>query len=223
MAELKLRKEFLGRRLKDTSINFKDRSNTGALQKSASEFLKITYPTRDFLKLLEATGPKQARPIVLIGTRGQGKSHLMAALYHIIQQPDQAQIWLDDWRARLRDDNIMESLELRSEILLIAESLHLQRYKYLWDILFENHPKGDYIKGKWEALGNKKPDIPSYDLLMEMFQANPTILMLDEFQTWYDGLTNTKQYPWRNWAFNFSVPFLSIFHAALSKTVRTLP
>ena len=30
-----------------------------------------------------------------------------------------------------------------------------------------------------------------------------TALLLDEFQTWYDGLTNTQQYPWRNWAFNF--------------------
>ena len=29
------------------------------------------------------------------------------------------------------------------------------------------------------------------------------MLILDEFQTWYDGLTNTKQYPWKNWAFNF--------------------
>ena len=30
-----------------------------------------------------------------------------------------------------------------------------------------------------------------------------TALVLDEFQTWYDGLTNTKQYPWKKGAFNF--------------------
>ena len=35
-----------------------------------------------------------------------------------------------------------------------------------------------------------------------MFQKKPTVLILDEFQTWYDGLTNTKQHPRRNWAFN---------------------
>ena len=29
------------------------------------------------------------------------------------------------------------------------------------------------------------------------------MLLLDEFQTWFDGLTSTKQYPWRTWAFNF--------------------
>jgi Protein of unknown function (DUF499) len=45
--------------------------------------------------------------------------------------------------------------------------------------------------------------VPNIDLLLEMFKAQPTALLLDEFQTWYDGLTNTAQYPWRNWAFNF--------------------
>jgi hypothetical protein len=52
-------------------------------------------------------------------------------------------------------------------------------------------------------MGDKKTDVPSYDLMMEMFTDHPTVLILDEFQTWYEGLTNTKQYPWRNWAFNF--------------------
>src|SRR5262249_42538545 len=46
-------------------------------------------------------------------------------------------------------------------------------------------------------------NVPSIDLLLEMFKTQPTALLLDEFQTWFDGLTNTQQYPWRNWAFNF--------------------
>jgi len=36
-----------------------------------------------------------------------------------------------------------------------------------------------------------------------MFSHTPTALVLDEYQTWFDGLTNTKQFPWRTWAFNF--------------------
>ena len=36
----------------------------------------------------------------------------------------------------------------------------------------------------------------------ELFRHTPTALILDEYQTWFDGLTNTKQYPWRTWAFN---------------------
>src|SRR5439155_11636110 len=72
----------------------------------------------------------------------------------------------------------------------------------LWELLFDRHPKGDYIKGKWDSMGAGKTSLPGTDLLLEMFKAKPTALLLDEFQTWYDGLTNTAQYPWRNWAFN---------------------
>jgi hypothetical protein len=86
---------------------------------------------------------------------------------------------------------------------VIGESLHRQRYKFLWDLLFERHPHGTYIKGKWEGMGAAKTDIPSDKLILELLQHKPTMLLLDEFQTWYDGLTNTKQYPWKNWAFNF--------------------
>jgi len=52
-------------------------------------------------------------------------------------------------------------------------------------------------------MGAAKTDIPSDKLILELLQHTPTMLLLDEFQTWYDGLTNTKQYPWKNWAFNF--------------------
>jgi len=42
----------------------------GALQVPAVEFLKITYPSFDLLKTIEATGPGHSRPIVLLGARG---------------------------------------------------------------------------------------------------------------------------------------------------------
>ena len=80
MLGLKLRSEFQGRRLKGTAIELTNK--TGATQVSASDFLKITYPTSDLLKTIEAAGPDQGRPVTLNGERGQGKSHLMAALYH---------------------------------------------------------------------------------------------------------------------------------------------
>jgi hypothetical protein len=88
-------------------------------------------------------------------------------------------------------------------MLVIGESLHRQRYKYLWDNLFDRHPRGSYIRGKWEGMGSSKTDIPSDTLVLELLREKPVVLLLDEFQTWYDGLTNTKQYPWKNWAFNF--------------------
>lgn len=202
MLGLTLREEFRGKRLKGTAIELSNDTNTGATQLAAKEFLDITYPTHDLLRGVEAVGPNQGRPVVVIGERGLGKSHLMAALYHAVNDPASTGAWLNSWATTLCDPQIGK-IALRSEMLVLGESLHRQRYKFLWDLLFERHPHGTYIKGKWEGMGAAKTDIPSDKLILELLQHTPTMLLLDEFQTWYDGLTNTKQYPWKNWAFNF--------------------
>lgn len=202
MIELKLRQEFRGKRLQGTTVNFTTQAKTGAIEVPAADFLRITYPSFDLLKTIEATGPQQSRPVVLLGSRGQGKSHLMAALYHLCTSPDDGRAWLDEWADRLKDDKV-RALGLRSDACVIAESLHKQRYKFLWDILFERHPKGQHYLYMWNGQGDKKTDWPSDEIMLGMFKEQPTVLILDEFQTWFEGLTNTKQYPWRNWAFAF--------------------
>lgn len=202
MLGLTLRKEFQGRRLKGTAIELSNEKNTGATQIPARDFLEITYPTGDVLTSLEAIGPGQGRPVVLIGERGQGKSHLMGAVYHALTDANATRDWLLHWADRLKNEKIA-SLSMREGMLVITESLHRQRYKFLWDLLFDNHPHGGFIRGKWEGAGDKKTDIPPDTLILELLRNQPTALILDEFQTWFDGLTNTKQYPWRNWAFNF--------------------
>lgn len=202
MLGLQLREEFRGKRLKGTAIELSNDSNTGATQIAAKQFLEITYPTHDLLKGIEAVGPNQGRPVVVIGERGLGKSHLMAALYHAVNDAASTSAWLNSWATTLGDPKIGK-IALREGMQVIGESLHRQRYKFLWDLLFERHPHGTYIKGKWEGMGAAKTDIPSDKLIVELLEHTPTMLLLDEFQTWFDGLTNTKQYPWKNWAFNF--------------------
>jgi hypothetical protein len=202
MLGLNLRDEFRGKRLKGTAIELSNDSNTGATQIAAQQFLEITYPTHDLLKGIEAVGPNQGRPVVVIGERGLGKSHLMAALYHSVNDTSSTSTWLKSWAATLGDPSIAK-IALREGMQVIGESLHRQRYKFLWDLLFERHPRGEFIKGKWEGMGAAKTDIPSDKLIVELLEHTPTMLLLDEFQTWFDGLTNTKQYPWKNWAFNF--------------------
>lgn len=76
MLGLTLREEFRGKRLKGTAIELSNDNKTGATQVAASEFLEITYPTSDMLKALEAAGPGQGRPLVILGERGLGKSHV---------------------------------------------------------------------------------------------------------------------------------------------------
>ncbi|MBR1325724.1 DUF499 domain-containing protein [Bradyrhizobium ottawaense] len=202
MLGLTLREEFRGRRLKGTAIELSNDQQTGATQIAAKQFLEITYPTHDLLKGIEAVGPDKGRPVVVIGERGLGKSHLMAALFHAVTDPASTRAWLNAWATTLAEPNIAK-ITLREGMHVIGESLHRHRYKFLWDVLFENHPHGDFIKGKWDGQGISKTEIPSDKLIVELLENKPTMLLLDEFQTWYDGLTNTKQYPWKNWAFNF--------------------
>ena len=202
MLGLTLRKEFQGKRLKGTAIELANEKKTGATQVPAADFLEITYPSGDMLKAIEAVGPDQGRPLVLIGERGQGKSHIMAALYHALTAPAASSAWLQAWGDRLGNPKIA-ALPLRDGMHVVAESLHRQRFKFLWDLLFDGHPHGEFIRGKWEGQGDKKTDVPPDTLILELLKKKPTALLLDEFQTWFDGLTNTKQYPWRQWAFNF--------------------
>ncbi len=202
MLGLTLREEFRGRRLKGTSIELSNDSNTGATQVAAKSFLEITYPTHDLLKGIEAVGPNQGRPIVVIGERGLGKSHLLAALYHAVNDTASTRAWLQSWATTLTKPELGQ-VPLRDGMMVIGESLHRQRFKFLWDLLFERHPHGTYIRGKWEGMGAAKTDIPSDQLIVELLEKKPAMLLLDEFQTWFDALTNTKQYPWKNWAFNF--------------------
>ena len=197
MLGLELREEFRGKRLKGTQIELPD-----AVKLAAADFLRITYPTGDVLAAVESIGPEQGRPVVLIGERGQGKSHLMAALVHALNDSTATREWLESWADRLALPKVAE-MPLRAGMHVISENLHRQNYKFLWDLLFERHPKGDFIKGKWEAQGDKKTNVPSDKLLLEMFESHPTALILDEYQTWYDGLTDSRVQKSRAWAFNF--------------------
>ena len=142
MPGLTLRDEFQNKRLKGTAIELSNDSQSGATQIPARQFLKITYPTHDVLKGIEAVGPNQGRPVVVIGERGLGKSHLLAALYHAVHDAASTGSWLTSWADTLGDASIGR-IALRDEMLVIAESLHRQRYKFLWDLLFERHPRGE--------------------------------------------------------------------------------
>ena len=198
MLQLTLREEFRGRRLKGTAIDLANSTK----QVAASDFLEITYPSADALASIEATGSGSGRPLVLIGERGQGKSHLMAMLHHSFTDAVATRNWLVTWAGRLGNSKLAE-LPLRDGMHVISESLHRQSYKFLWDLVFERHPHGPEVRGMWRGRGEQRTDVPGHDLLVELFKHTPTALVLDEFQTWYDGLTDTKQHPWRAWAFNF--------------------
>jgi hypothetical protein len=124
------REEFKGNRLKGSAIELSNEASTGATQIAAQDFFRITYPTLDLLKAIEAAGPQQGRPIVVIDERGLGKSHLLGALHHGASDSASAESWLKAWATTLRKPEIGQ-IALRKGALVIGESLHRQRYKFL--------------------------------------------------------------------------------------------
>lgn len=200
---LTLRQEFRGKNLKGTAIELSTPNQTGATQIAAKDFLAITYPTQDVLVGIEAIGPTQGQCIVVRGERGLGKSHLMAALYHALTDQAATRSWLSHWAGVLADRPRLAELPLRAPMAVIAETLHRNRYKTLWDLVFDRHPHGAEARAQWESQGSLKTNVPGAGLFEELFARQPTALILDEYQTWFDGLTNTRDYLWKEWTFNF--------------------
>ena len=160
-------------------------NSQGAADKTPEEFLKITYPTTDVIKALKTVrADRDGGPVVLIGGRGKGKSHLMAVLHHAISAPEVAENWLGEWADRLQNPSL-RNIKIATGFQAISETVNDNEFLTLWDLLFAKHKQGKYFKGKFDQSGNH---IPARSLIEEMFTAQPTCLILDEFQSWYDAL-----------------------------------
>jgi len=203
MLGLKLRDEFLGATMPGTVIELRNSDNQGAVQKDPQQILSITYPTTDVQAALAAVSEgREALPVVLVGGKGRGKSHIMAVMHHAVASPNAVEPWMKEWGHKLSRPKLQNASPVKG-YLPISEPLHNHEYQYLWDLIFERHPKGQYYRGQFENMGQL---LPPRSLLEKMFSEHPTCLILDEFQTWYNGLPETDPktgLKTRSNAFNF--------------------
>jgi hypothetical protein len=170
--------------MRDTAILFHRDDGSGALDIGVRSFFDITYPSVDLQRALEAVSERvTGRPIVLLGERGRGKSHIMAALHYALAKPDEVEEWAHNWGERLGEQRLRE-LRIRRGYHPITKSIHHNEFVLLWDVLFKHHPQGDRFRGRFEE---SRTPVPSRALLEAMFSAAPTALILDEFQSWFDG------------------------------------
>ena len=185
MLGLTLRGEFRGQHLPSTAISLIEPDGTGATQVAADRILSITYPTGDIQTALRAFhSSRPPRPLVLQGSRGKGKSHLLAVLHHAIASPQQVENWANDWATRA-GISTLQNLQLPRGFLPISEPVHHGEFQFLWDFIFARHPEGPRFLGQFQATGEPFPRKSS---LEEMFRLQPTALLLDEFQKWFDSL-----------------------------------
>lgn len=203
MLNLKLRDEFVGSHMPGTAIALRRRDRSGAAEQGPEQILGITYPTADVQTALRALGTDRSRhPVVLLGERGRGKSHIMAVMHHAVQSPGEVEPWAKDWGNKLGAE-ALQNLTLQRGFTAISEPVHNHEYPVLWDLIFDRHPKGERFRGKFQQM---QLPYPPRSLLEEMFEEQPVALILDEFQKWFDGLSDQpgpEGTKYRTWAENF--------------------
>ena len=198
MLGLKLRPEFAGKNITGTAVSLDSSYKGSFINLPTSKALEITYPSVDLLEALEACfAPEGTRYVVIMGERGQGKSHIMGVLHHALHDPKTFSSWLDSWMPKLSYKPKVMAPDNKFKVITVA--LHEQNFEYLWDPIFKFHSEGQRLQGKWEAKKDSIP-YPSKEDLLEAFKKQPVALILDEFQTWYNCIPSEKS---QDWAFGF--------------------
>lgn len=163
----------------------------GALESDSKRFLDITFPTTKLCDLLTSIvrkliGQEQRGTFVVTGGGGSGKSHLLVACAHLLQNTAEARQWL-------RANNIEGVDRISPETLVLPYQLVAQggAITKLWEPLFR-------ALGKVELL----PQIsrwPEVWQIKEAIDGRAVVVLLDEWEDWYQSLTNQE----RQWNRNF--------------------
>jgi len=197
MLGLKLRPEFAGTTITGTVVSLNAGVPDSFPNLPTTKALEITYPTVDLLQALEACfSNDSSRYLVIMGERGQGKSHIMGVIHHAFKDPKIFMSWLAQWKSKLSYGP--KVVTPPSNFLVVTTALHEQGYEYLWSPIFKHHPEGARLEGKWEARRETMP-VPGKQDIIEALEKKPIALIFDEFQTWYANLQGKAE----NWAFNF--------------------
>lgn len=196
MLGLTLRKEFQSSQLPGTQIDLGSMVRGG----NADDIVSITYPTADVRRALRAIAEPDSRPIVIIGERGRGKSHILALLHYAFANPTKVQGWAAGWAAAV-GDSALGGLVLPNGFTPVSVVMSDQEFPTLWEPLFAGLTNGAHIRGTFTGTGNT---VPSKSLIESALTAQPVALILDELQTWFETLSGdlTGGSP-RALAFNF--------------------
>ena len=178
---LDVRDEVLNREIDGVLKSYKVDSDEIRLENNPEKFFEITYPSNTMKNVLEVINDKLQNKtskgnIILAGPYGSGKSHGLIAIYHLFNNSELGNKWLNKWNLEL-------SLPSNSKSLLI--SLGKKDYTYLWEPIF--------IKGKREDLIKKVEKYPGTDLIEEFVGNDIVIILLDEIETWYQSFNRDNK------------------------------
>lgn len=163
----------------------------GSLESDPKQFLDITFPTATLRQLLTSVIRKlikkdQRGTFGVTGGGGSGKSHILVTMTHLLRGSPEASDWL-------KASNIEEADKLPPDTLvlpyqLVAEGGPISK---LWVPLFEALDKHDLATSiqRW----------PTVKQIRNATEDKPIVVLLDEWEDWYNALSPQE----RQWNRNF--------------------
>lgn len=152
-----------------------------------SEFvLRVTYPT-EMMRLLiqqvteKLSGKTHRGGIVVRGSYGSGKSHTLLTLFHLCNDARRANKWCERWGM---------SFEFPENVRVAAVQLVAERPENLWGNLMER-------LGETELL-QRISNYPTRSEWMSLAEKQPTVLLIDELEGWYEALDSSERAAQRN-------------------------
>jgi len=143
--------------------------------------LRVTYPTEPMKVLIQQVTEKLAGKthkggIVVRGSYGSGKSHALLTLFHLCNDSDRANNWLSKWNM---------PFTFPQNVRVAAVQLVAENAENLWGLLMGRLGE--------DALLNAVSRYPSRDQWAELGRKQPTVLLIDELEAWYEGLSSDER------------------------------
>jgi len=142
--------------------------------------LRATFPTAPLRALVEHVAQKlkgeQRKGFVVVrGDLGSGKSHALLALYHVILSGRDAHPWLSKWKIKGT---------VPSSARVVLAQLASEVPETLWELLFERAELPDLAALK---------RTPKREEWAHVAQDQPTLLIIDELEGWFNQLDGTPR------------------------------
>jgi hypothetical protein len=158
-------------------------------EKDPERILRITYPTRTLQNIIKRTTERfdpenslHEGAHVIGGDFGSGKSHVGLVLYHLFNQTDLGQKWLDrnDIDATLPDEAQVSALQM-----LNLDNPSGETITHLWQPIFRELGAEEML----DDIGG----VPTYADIREAVGDKPTVLFVDEIERWL-GMSFRREY-----------------------------
>lgn len=175
------RKDVLEGALEGVIQTHKVDSGEARIESNPTEFLKITYPSAAIKKVLEKvrekiSGKSNQGGFLLVGPYGSGKSHTLITLYHLFNNPSQAEEWGKRW-------NI--DLEVPDKSRSVIVSTRRVDVDYLWEPIFKHLGREDLLE--------RIKRFPTVDQIEEAIGEGCVAIFIDEIENWYGSFDREKQ------------------------------